>query len=163
MHGPPKSEGILKSGRGRAKRWGASGVSGDATGKVRAESRSETYPHGKGPYRAQLGGPLQPARSSTQGRHAHSQQPLASSFRLSRNPSRERHTRVSYTQVGCTEVEYIQVGYIQVWYTRVEYILTPMDFYRETDARQARAMAQETIGLIIQLLDKQPPLPTPPA
>ncbi len=34
--------------------------------------------------------------------------------------------------------------------------LTPMDFYRETDARQARAMAQETIGLIIQLLGKEP-------
>jgi len=34
--------------------------------------------------------------------------------------------------------------------------LTPMDFYRETDARQARAMAQETIGVIIQILDKKP-------
>jgi HEPN domain-containing protein len=34
--------------------------------------------------------------------------------------------------------------------------LTPMDFYRETDARQARAMAQETIGVIIPLLGKQP-------
>jgi hypothetical protein len=34
--------------------------------------------------------------------------------------------------------------------------LAPMDFYRETDARQARAMAQETIGAIIELLDRQP-------
>jgi hypothetical protein len=34
--------------------------------------------------------------------------------------------------------------------------LTPMDFYRETDARQARAMAQETVGVIIPLLGKQP-------
>ena len=46
--------------------------------------------------------------------------------------------------------------YTQVWYTRLEYILTPMDFYRETDARQARAMAQETVGVIIPLLGKQP-------
>ncbi len=42
--------------------------------------------------------------------------------------------------------------------------LTPLDFYREKDADQARAMARETVAVVAPLIEKRPagPSGTPP-